>query len=154
MKRTIPGPVLWTATLLALLPVFLLSAGCAEKRTEGPAVDPAATAQLRASVTYRARMLLPPRCTMFLSLEDLSRLDPTDRTVASTFIPVQAAPPFSAVLRYDPAKIHQRLRYALAARIELNGQVLFVGSARIDPFAQPEDEPVEILVVPPPKKTR
>lgn len=150
MKRTIPVPALRALLLLALI----LAAGCAAKEPAEPAADPAATAVLRASVTFRERMLLPPRCTLFLSLENLSQLDPRDRAVASAFFPVQAAPPFPAVLRYDPAKIHQRLRYALAARIELNGQVLFSGNARIDPFAQPGDEPVEIVVVLQSKKTR
>lgn len=150
MKRMNTAPVLLIAAIAALL----LTGGCLADKTDAPPVDPAATAELRASVTYREQMLLPPRCTLFVSLENLSQLTRADRTVASAFFPVQAAPPYKAVLRYDPAKLHQRLRYALTARIELNGQVLFAGLARIDPFSQPPDEPVEIVVAPLPKKTR
>jgi hypothetical protein len=43
------------------------------------------------------------------------------------------------------------LHYAVAARIELKGQVLFSGSTRLQPLSWPKDKPVEITVSMPPR---
>jgi putative lipoprotein len=135
---------------LAILASVLIPAafwGCTAASTEqdaAPAPAPNATAALKVSVSYRERMLLPPGCTLFLELRNISQLDPRDNGVASVFIPVKAAPPFKGVIKYDPDKILAQLHYAVAARIELRGQVLFSGSARVDPLSWPEDKPLEI----------
>lgn len=121
--------------------------GCGPARREAPsASDLTPLTTMKAEVTYRERMLLPPGCTLFLTLENISQLDRENNGVATAFIPVKAAPPFSAVVRFDPRQINGQLNYALSARIELKGQVLFAGSARVAPLKQPKDEAVPITV--------
>jgi len=129
--------------------LLLLTAigGCAA--TSGKAEQPAKSqpsATMKVSVTYRERMLLPPGCTLFVELENLSRLDPNDRGVADAFLPIKAAPPFKVVLGYDQSRIVDTLRYAVSARIEFRGQVLFSGNTRLDSPPWAEGKAVEVTV--------
>jgi putative lipoprotein len=138
------------ALLAAVLTIAALG-GCtaattAEKQA-APVSQSSGAAALKVSVSYRERMLLPPGCVLLVELENISQLSPEDNAVANTFIPVKAAPPFKAVVKYAPEKIIKQLRYAVSARIVLKGQVLFSGSVRIDPLSWPEGKPVEITVV-------
>ena len=142
-----PRPFFVPALLAAVL-IFALG-GCTAASTEKgaePVSSSFGSAALKVSVSYRERMLLPPGCTLFLELQNISQLNPENNGVSSAFIPVKAAPPFKAVIKYDPAKIIEQLHYAVEARIALKGQVLFSGSARIDPLSWPEDKPLEIMV--------
>jgi putative lipoprotein len=136
-------------SLLAAVLIIAALGGCtattAEKQA-APVNQSSGAAALKVSVSYRERMLLPPGCTLLVELENISQLNPEDNAVANTFIPVKAAPPFKAVIKYDPEKIIKQLRYAVSARIVLKGQVLFSGSVRIDPLSWPEGKPVEITV--------
>ncbi|OIQ49402.1 hypothetical protein BerOc1_01327 [Pseudodesulfovibrio hydrargyri] len=140
--RLLTAPAL-SAVVLILAALGGCTAASSEKTAE-PVARPNATAALKVSVSYRERMLLPPGCTLFLELKNISQLNPEDNGVADAFIPVKAAPPFKAVIRYDPDRIIERLHYAVSARIELKGQVFFTGSARIDPLSWPEGKTLEI----------
>ena len=128
--------------------------GCTPASSGKDAVAPEApvpSAALKVSVSYRERMLLPPGCTLFVDLINISHLNPEHNGVAGVFVPVKAAPPFRATLRYDPDKVVEQLHYAVAARIELKGQVLFSGSTRLHPLSWPKDKTVEIMVARPPR---
>lgn len=129
----------------AVLVLAALTA-CSPARRDAPSgstVTP--LTDLRAEVSYTERMPLPPGCTLFLTLENISSLNRADSAVATSFIPVKAVPPFSARVRFDPGRIDERLNYSLSARIELKGQVLFTGTARVSPLTQ-GDAPVRVLV--------
>jgi len=145
-----PRTRLFTApAFLAAVLILAALGGCKTASTEKGTASmspPSATAALKVSVTYRERMLLPPGCTLFLKLENISQLNPEDNEVAGAFIPVKASPPFKGVIRYDPDKIIEQLHYAVSASIKLKGQVLFSGSARIDPLSWPEGKSLDIEV--------
>ena len=133
-------------SILALLALIVLCAaplsGC---KADQPAEDPNAVT-LMTSVQYQEQLLLPPGCTLTVSLVNVSQLNVGANTVAGTTVTVQAAPPYKVELRYDPLRIDNRLKYGLRARIELNGQLLFASTTRIDPFAAPPGQPIEIPV--------
>jgi putative lipoprotein len=147
MHRT---PVSTAPALLAAVLILAALGGCTAaspgKASTGR-LNPVAS--LKVSAYYRERILLPPGCTLFVELRNISQLNPENNDVGNAFLPVKAAPPFNAVLRYDPDRIVAQLHYAVSARIVLNGQVLFSGSARIDPLSWPKDKPVEVLVTMP-----
>jgi putative lipoprotein len=145
MHRT---PVLTAKVLFILVLILAALSGCTAASTGkgAPSGRLNPVAALKVSVSYRERILLPPGCTLFLELRNISQLDPEDNDVANAFLPVKAAPPFKAILKYDPERIIARLHYAVSARIELKGQVLFSGSARVDPLSWPKDKPLEIRV--------
>ena len=101
---------------------------------------------LAASVYYREKMMLPPGSSLTVTLEDVSKMDAPSEIIAYQTLDDVKSPPYSVELRYDPAKIKERMRYAVRARIEHGGRLLFTNTESIDPFAGDADAPVEILV--------
>jgi len=49
-------------------------------------------------------------------------------------------------MEYDPARIDSRHRYAVRARIEVNGQLMFTNTQQVPAFSAAEEGPLEILV--------
>jgi putative lipoprotein len=63
-----------------------------------------------------------------------------------TTLSPDGGPPWKFTLEYDLARIDSHHRYALRARIEVDGRLLFTNSSHISAFTQPEDMPVDIMV--------
>lgn len=97
-------------------------------------------------VWYRERISLPPIAEIKVYLEDVSKMDVAADVIAMTTLSPESGPPWKFALEYDPAKIDSRNRYALRARIEADGRLLFINTSHIDAFAQPEGAPTDILV--------
>jgi len=131
-------------TTLTVALTVLLSACTA---TVTPRDDaPSKGATLEAEVFYREKLMLPPGCVLTVSLENVSTVGAPPLLIAEEIVTVQAAPPFKVSLGYDPAAVHDRLTYAIRARIEFEGQLFFISGTHTDPFATPEGTPVKILV--------
>lgn len=103
-----------------LLPALLL--------TSIPAL--AQQARLSGRVVYRERMLLPPGAILEVKLVDVSRADAPSQTIAETRISAGRGSPIAFVLNYDRARITPRRTYALQARIEHEGRLLFINTRR------------------------
>lgn len=73
-------------------------------------------------------------------------MDAPATVLATSTVVITTTPPFEIQLKYDPASIDERMQYALRARIERDGTLLFINDTRIDPFGGPAGEPVKILV--------
>ena len=99
--------------------------------------------RIEGSVFYRERMLLPPGSQVEVQLEDISRADAPAEVLASVLITPEGGPPYPFAIDYAAPQIDQRMRYALRARIEHEGRLLFTNTEYIDPFG---GNPVEILV--------
>ncbi len=91
---------------------------------------------LTGEVWYRERMLLPPGSELMIALQDVAKMDVKAEVIASERLPLEGAPPYPFKLSYDASKLHQRGQYALLARIENNGQLLFINTERIPAFAE------------------
>lgn len=104
------------------------------------------TATLKVSVFYRERIMLPPHSTVSVTLEDVSKMDVKADIITNETITPQSGPPYAVQLKYDPASISEHNRYAVRARIENSGTLLFINDTHIDPFAGDSAKPVEILV--------
>jgi putative lipoprotein len=102
-----------------------------------------AMSRIEGTVFYRERMLLPPSSQVEVQLEDISRADAPAEVLASVLIIPEGGPPYPFVIDYAAPQIDQRMRYALRARIEHEGRLLFTNTEYIDPFG---GNPVEILV--------
>jgi putative lipoprotein len=102
--------------------------------------------KIEGNVWYRERMLLPPDSEVSIILEDVARMDVSAELIAVTRFKPQGGPPYSFTLAYDPAKIHEKGRYALRARIEANGRLIFTSTEHIPAFDRDPDKPVKILV--------
>ncbi len=101
---------------------------------------------IEGSVWYRERMMLPPGAAITVTLEDVSRMDVAADILATTTFSPAGGPPWNFIMEYDPARIDSRHRYAVRARIEVNGQLMFTNTQQIPAFPAAEGEPLEILV--------
>lgn len=130
------------AVTVCLLLMTLTIIGCKSPST----TDQASLSQLETSVFYRERIKLPPGSTVTVTLEDVSRMDTAATIIAKKTLTPETGPPYKVALRYAPDQIKEHMRYAVRARIEFNGKLLFINDTHIDPFAVPAGKPVDILV--------
>ncbi len=124
-----------SALLIGLL--LPLGAQAEDRETQGMKT-------IEGSVWYRERMALPPTAEVQITLEDVARADAPSARIASTSVKPEGGPPFAFSLAYDPARLNDRGRYALRARIESEGRLLFISTEHIPAFDRAQ--PVEIVV--------
>ena len=87
---------------------------------------PTGQASLDGEVFYLQRIALPPTATLSVSLQDVSLMDAPAVTLASQAGPIKGNVPLPFHLTYDPAQVKPGHRYAVSARIELDGRLLFI----------------------------
>ena len=85
---------------------------------------------LDGEVFYLQRIALPPTATLTVSLQDVSLADAPAQTLAKQSGPVKGQVPLPFHLSYDPAEVKPGHTYAVSARIEDNGQLLFITTER------------------------
>lgn len=100
-------------------------------------------ARIEGSVYYRERMMLPPGAEVEVQLQDISRADAMATVLATVLITPEGGPPYDFAIDYDPARIDERMRYALRATISVADKLMFSSTDYIDPFS---GNPVEVLV--------
>jgi len=126
----------------ALAGLLLAALGCTQET--GPEAEGGSEMkQVTGSVVYRERIMLPPGVQVEVQLENISRADAPAEVIASVLTTPQGGPPYPFVIDYSTQQIDERMRYALRARIEHEGKLLFTNTEYIDPFS---GNPVEILV--------
>lgn len=105
----------------------------------------AAARTLRGQVSYRERIALPPHALLEVRLLDVSLADAPAKTLAVTRVKTRHRMPIPYRLRYDEARIRPGRRYALQARITVNGQLWFITTTRHSIFGGGRDG-TDILV--------
>jgi len=112
-----------------LLLSALLLAGCS---TPGIVPDGGgAGAAVTGTVAYRERIALPPTAVIKVQLVDVSRADAPAVVLGEQLIEAGGRQvPFAFEIPYDPTRIDQRYTYAVQARIEDGGQLLFINDQR------------------------
>jgi putative lipoprotein len=85
----------------------------------------AATRTLSGIVTYRERIALPPSAVIEVKLVDVSRVDALSRTIAETSVKTSSQVPIPFRLTFQTDEIEPRRRYALQARIVVDGKLWF-----------------------------
>ncbi|MBO9708404.1 MAG: YbaY family lipoprotein [Caulobacter sp.] len=126
----------------ALLSLSLL-AGCAATppaRPTGPS-----SAAVTGQVVWRERIMLPPQTKVIVRLQDVSLADAPAKVISEAVIPAQA-PPVAFSLGYGPAQISPRARYAVSARVEVDGQLRFINDTHIAVINDGPTKDVEVLV--------
>lgn len=114
----------------AMLLVAVLLAGCAGM-SAAPAGGGAAAARVTGTVTYLQRVILPPGAVVKVQLVDVSRAGAPAVVLGEQLITGGGRQvPFAFEIPYDPAKIDQRFTYAVQARIENDGKLLFINDQR------------------------
>ncbi|WP_395676259.1 YbaY family lipoprotein [Inquilinus sp.] len=131
-----------TATLVATL---ILAACGPTGETATPTPAPVASATVTGSATYRERIALPADAELIVQLVDVSLADAPSTVVAEQRIaPVRVPADFT--LSYDPARIDQRHSYAVSAKVERAGTLLFVTDTRHPVLTQGGGNAVDIVM--------
>lgn len=123
---------------LVLLSVLVAIAGCASAPEKGGMMR-----TLEGQVIYRERMLLPPGAEIEVRLEEMVATDAPATLVASRRYPAQGGPPYPFTLHYDPEQLDPHSDYALRARIEAEGRLMFSNQT---PVPADGGEHLEVLV--------
>ena len=89
---------------------------------------PSNSAHLDGEVFYLQRSALPATAVLSVSLQDVSLADAPAVTLAQQKGPVKGQVPLPFRLSYDPAQVKPGHRYSISARIELDGQLLFIST--------------------------
>ena len=125
--------------------VFLL-AGCTGM-SAAPAGGGAAGARVTGTVTYLQRIALPPGAVIKVQLADVSRAGAPAVVLGEQVITAGGRqPPFAFEIPYDPAKIDPRFTYAVQARIENDGKLLFINDQRYAVITRGAPNHVEMVL--------
>jgi len=90
-----------------------------------------ATGRVTGTVAYRERIALPPGAVVKVQLVDVSRADAPSIVLGEQTIQTAGKQvPFAFEIAYDPSAIDERMSYAVQARIEDGGRLLFVSDQR------------------------
>jgi putative lipoprotein len=87
---------------------------------------PAGKVGLDGEVFYLQRIALPPSATLSVSLQDVSLADAPAVVLDQQRGPVKGQVPLPFHLSYDPAQVKPGHRYSISARIEVNGELMFI----------------------------
>jgi copper homeostasis protein (lipoprotein) len=87
--------------------------------------DGAAEPRVRGTASYHERLALPAGALFEATLADFARADAPAEPLGRVTLDGSSGPPFAFAIPYDPARIDPRGRYAVRARITLDGQLLF-----------------------------
>ncbi|MDF2153605.1 YbaY family lipoprotein [Vibrio sp. CAU 1672] len=94
--------------------------------------EPVMTDSITGTVAYRERMALPPQAVVTVTLEDVSLADAPSVVLAEQSIDAEGQQiPFAFELEYDSNQIKPNHRYSLRARIEADGQLMFITDAHV-----------------------
>lgn len=104
-------------------------------------------AVITGAATYRERIALRPGAVLEVELVDISRADAPAERIAQARIPVQGQVPIRFELPFDPARIEQRNRYAVRARLLYGAEFAFRSDRMFPVLTQGAGRDVEILLV-------
>ena len=113
----------------AALGVLALLAGCATgpaPQSAGPAAPAAGGLRIGGSISYLQRIALPEGSEVIVQLRDVSRMDAAAVVLAEQRFTPRSQVPLPFELMVDSRRIDPRMRYAVAARIEHRGKLLFI----------------------------
>jgi len=87
---------------------------------------PSGKASLDGEVFYLQRIALPPSATLSVSLQDVSLADAPAVVLDEQKGPIKGQVPLPFHLSYDPTQVKPGHRYSVSARIEGNGELMFI----------------------------
>lgn len=106
-------------------------------------------AKVAGMVTHRQRIALPPAAIVEVTLQDVSRADAPAVVLGRQTIELEGRQvPVPFEISYDPAKIEVRSRYTVAARITVEGKLIFISDTIHPVITRGAARMVEIVVVP------
>lgn len=92
------------------------------------ATKPSTTEHISGEVYYLQRIALPPGAVLSVKLQDTSRADAPAITLAEYNKTITQSVPLPFTLNYQRNQVKAGLSYSLSARIEYQGQLLFINT--------------------------
>ncbi len=108
--------------------------------------DGAAEPKVRGTAFYREGLTLPAGALFEATLADVARADAPAEPLGGVTLDGSSGSPFAFAIPYDPARIDPRGRYAVRARITLDGRLLFTSDTLYPVLGAGQPESVEILL--------
>ncbi|WP_078062938.1 YbaY family lipoprotein [Solirubrum puertoriconensis] len=139
------------ALLSALGAAVLLEACTGPSATTSGSRGQANTAAVRDSVTgtvaYRERIALPPNAVLRVQLQDVSRQDAPAIELASATVEAKGRQvPLPFVLLYDTVRIDPTNTYAVQARIEVDGKLMFTNDSAYPVITRGNPKQVQMML--------
>jgi putative lipoprotein len=104
-------------------------------------------AYVKGTLTYRERMALPGDVVIEVQLQDVSLADAPATVLATQRITSPSQVPIAFTLAYRSAAIDERNRYAVQARIEQGGRLLFINDTHTPVLTYGGGDRVDMLLV-------
>jgi putative lipoprotein len=130
----------------AALALCAITAACHAAETPGPALN---SASVTGSVTYREQIALAPSAVFHVELLDVSNPEAAAIVLSERDSTGAGQVPIPFELPYDPAAIDPQGAYAVRARINLDGRLLFTTAAAVRVLTRDHPQQVEIVLVRP-----
>ncbi|AGI23364.1 YbaY family lipoprotein [Pseudomonas sp. MT3] len=125
---------------------LLLMAGLLAACSSTP---PASKASLDGEVFYLQRIALPPSAKVTVSLQDVSLADAPAQELAQQTLEPGRQVPLAFHLEYDRDAVKPGHSYAVSARIEDNGRLMFISTERHSVKLDGQDpQPLRVRVDP------
>jgi len=126
--------------------------GDGKKLVKDCVLDKPAAAQANAvtgTITYLARMALPPQTMIQVQLQDVSLADAPAKVIAEKKIQLgQKQVPVPFTLKYDPAKIDAGHRYSVSARVTIGADLKFVTDQAYPVITQGNPSKADLILKP------
>lgn len=107
----------------------------------------ASWAKVTGTVSYQERMSLPPGAEVTVKLVDVSWADaPAPVLAEQTLIVAQNQVPIPFELLFDPTEIDTRFTYAVQARIEIDGELMFISDIQYPVLTQGHPTKVDLVL--------
>ncbi len=112
-----------------------------------PMNSEAGSGRVTGTVSYMARIALPPGAMIEVKLQDISRVDAAAVLIAEERITLgERQVPVSFELRFDPAKIDSQHTYSVSARIMVDGELRFISDKGYPVLTRGNPSHVELLL--------
>ena len=99
------------------------------------------------TLSYLLRMALPPNAVIEVQLEDVTLADAPVKVIAEERITLgERQVPVTFELKYDPAKIEAKHKYAVSARILVDGELRFINDQAYPVLTEGKPSYVEIIL--------
>ena len=105
-----------------------------------PAAVEGGVVTVSGEVYYRQRIALPPTAELYVAVEDVSRMDVPAVVMAESRITPAGQVPISFELKVDASRIDPRYTYAIRARIEDGGRLIWINTEHIPVRLDGSDE--------------
>ncbi len=135
---------------------LIVLAGCANVATQpSPAAPPVQTA-LTGTATFAERTLLPANAVFEVILEETSGTNMPTTVINADRRPAAGVSTVDFSIPFLESQLRAGQRYAVRARVLVNGQIIFVTDPAVPVLASPQDKTVQLVLkrpAPPPRQT-